>query len=289
MVLSMTAFGRVKKKIGSQTFNIEVHSLNRKGLDISLNLPLELSFAEMLIRKEVSKRCQRGHVTVKFIPESVESEKITEEACKAVYQSLKKVAKALDKNFTVSFEQVVNVFLKFGNTIAVDDKKVIKEITDAVNGALDNFFAMKEEEGKALVQDIEKRISLIEKSLKKIEKEGEKGPDRYREKIENRLKEMCELGVEEQSRIAREIVIFSEKADITEEVIRMKSHISQTRKLINEGDGKSIGREAQFLVQEMMREMNTISAKSTEVLGVNESIFVRSEIEKIKEQVQNIE
>lgn len=289
MVLSMTAFGRIKKKIGSRTFIVEVHSVNRKSLEIGLNLPLELSFAEIPIRKKVAERCHRGHVIIKFIPESSDAERITEGGCRTIYDSLKRVAKSLDKNFDVTFDQVINIFLKFGNTIAIDEKKIEKEVLDAVDEAIDQWLIMKKEEGAALIKDIDDRIVLVEKALKKIEKEGSSGPEKYRLKIENRLKEMCEVGVEEQSRIAREVVIFSEKADITEEIIRMKSHISQARKLMKDRKMGSIGREMQFLVQEMMREMNTISAKSTEVLGVNEAIFARSEIEKIKEQVQNVE
>ena len=171
--------------------------------------------------------------------------------------------------------------------LGMSEKTLLHELKNAVKEALAQLLEMREKEGKALSADIANRLKTITSHVQKIEQIAPKASEKQREKLHDRLKGIIE-GIEEDERVIREIALYAEKADCTEEVVRLHSHIKQASQLLAK-KGESIGRTFDFLIQEMLRETNTIASKSADLTVTQTTVLVKAELEKIREQVQNIE
>lgn len=237
MILSMTGYAQQSKKIGSLIWTLEIHSLNRKTLDIQISLPKELLFLEMEMRKWVSSQISRGFLTLRL---TVEGELVHQLfQSKAVFHQLKELKKnwmALAEDlgyekevvrfdFLVSDlkEQSSRLFFKALDK-EVDVEKLLKEL---VGGAVQKILKMKEEEGKQLEKDLRQRFKSIEENVKSVEKRAKFAPEKMQNKLEKRIAELKTLEKADEERILREIVIFSERIDIAEELTRLKSHLLQ--------------------------------------------------------------
>lgn len=276
MVLSMTGFA--SGKIGG--YLVEVQTINKKGAEVSISLPRELGLKESGIRKKIGSLLQRGHAFVKVFSEKRGEGEISKDDCKKVHKHLTEIACSLDPSYKVSFDTVLNHLSKFS---------FIEDDTDWDKG-LDELWvlltAMREKEGDMLAKDIEMRADLILKEVEGIERENKGAPELFTKKIMERLEGL--VRDEDKDRVLREVVLYAEKVDITEEVVRMHSHISQLKKLLS-SRGEPIGRTIDFLVQEMMREANTMGSKVPGVDSVSGVIFIKGEIEKIRQQGSNVE
>ncbi len=285
MARSMTGFARCKVA----GYLIEVQTINKKGAELSLSLPRELVLKESFIRKKLGALLQRGHAFVKVFSEKKADLKISKEACKKAHTYLMDIATSLDPSYKVSFDNVLAVFSEFTLSTEEDDDS---EWENVWNKGIDELWKilieMKEQEGEALVRDIQMRLKLIFQSVNMIEKENLTAPEFYRKKILEKLEDLKVINDEDRDRVIREVVIYSDKVDITEEVVRMRSHIDQLQKLLYESN-EPIGRTIDFLIQEMMREANTMGSKAPSVAAMNEVIFIKGEIEKIRQQGSNIE
>jgi uncharacterized protein (TIGR00255 family) len=288
MVQSMTGFGRIKKKIGSKVYSFEIHSVNRKGLDMNIYLPSELSSFEISIRTLLAESCSRGQINLKVFVENSAAEKIGVDSCRLAHETLLNISESLGMKEPISLELVIDLAFRSAGGQTLQGERVEEEVKEAVLELLANWKEMRGVEGKALAKDIVERLDLADRVLDRITESGKSSKERHKEKILSRIEELGKLMEEDHYRVARELILYAEKVDITEEIVRMRSHINQTKKLCAESL-KSIGREMQFLSQEMTREMNTISSKISDLSGINDTIVVRGELEKIREQIQNIE
>ena len=294
MTKSMTAYGRSSKEFKGVKWIVEVHSVNRKMLDIHVHLPRELLSFDIEIRRWVSEVYKRGLVTVKvsFHQDSLalqESELFiyTIKKLKGSWETVAKTLGYPEQMVKLEFlaSQMENLSLK---DIAEDESEILHFLSSLVHAALKDGQAMKEKEGAVLAKDLNKRIQLIRSYVKQIEGNAGLISEKFRVKLMGRLKEVMQEVPLEDERVLKEVAIYAEKVDITEEVVRLYSHLQQIEDLLKSRQ-EMIGRTLDFLIQELFREANTLTAKSTDLEIAKLGIEIKAEIEKMREQVQNIE
>lgn len=295
MFRSMTAYGRAHVSGSGAQFLIEIHSVNRKSLDISINLPKELLVFDMDFRKRLSQEVKRGFITVRITKEDGrggESTLIPDfEALKTLQQSWETCAQKLgyDPKQAIPFHLLLSYGMsQNGVGETPPDETLKEELMRGFEKALEQFISMREKEGKSLMADIGPRLDEIEEALNGIASRAQAAPEKFREKLDKRLEELGLKEAEGDERLMRELVVFSEKVDVTEEMTRLRSHVEQFRGLLS-AEKRRVGREMDFLIQEMNREVNTIAAKSQDLEITQTILGIKTEQEKIREQVQNIE
>ncbi|SHJ57915.1 YicC/YloC family endoribonuclease [Tepidibacter formicigenes] len=293
MAISMTGFGRGEYKDEKFHFIVECKSVNHKYIDISVKMPRKISFLEDKVKQLAKKYVKRGRVDIfiKFdlIGESDVSLNLDINLAKQYYGILNKIKEELDVLDDIS---VLNI-AKFPDVVKMEEKDEDEEtIWNALKEALSSAFLklkeMREVEGAKLSEDTKLRCSLLKKYIDEIEECSHNVVIEYKEKLENRIKELLGNSIDiDENRLAQEVAIYADKSSITEEIVRFKSHIKQIEKTINLND--LIGRKIDFLIQEMNREINTIGSKSSNLRITELVVEVKSELEKIREQIQNIE
>ncbi|MCB1106513.1 MAG: YicC family protein [Chlamydiia bacterium] len=293
MARSMTAYGRAHIKTSVGAFQIEIHSVNRKSLDIHSNIPKEFLILDMDFRKRLTQEVKRGNVTLRITKESGHgpfSDIPSPEAMKEVHEEWMKRASVLgyDPKEAIPFTSLMQLMVSSTPSVQKVDESLKEKLMEGLDEACKAFTSMKETEGKALVEDILPRLDEIAKGISFVQERGKEAPERYRKKLEKRLEELNLNHEGDEDRIAREMVLFADRIDVTEEMIRLNSHIEQFREILAQGK-KRVGRELDFLTQEMNREVNTSSAKSQDLEMTQKILFMKSEIDKIREQLQNIE
>lgn len=290
MIRSMTAYGRAQCQTPSGRWMIEIHSVNRKMLDIHVNLPKELLSLDLDVRKWIGEEIHRGQVTIRVYLESdktaasIKTLKILKKRWDAIAEALGYEAKAMvDLPFLLE---------KLETQAPEDEEKSLKaDLKKAIHLALKPYSEMKKREGEALAKDVRKRLNTIRRELKKIEKIAPQLKKRYQAKLQERLSGFFAHQSEErqvEERLLREIVIYAEKVDGSEEITRLYSHMDQMEEMLL-SKTESVGRALDFLMQEMGREIGTLTAKSGDHEISKLAVVIKSEIEKIREQVQNIE
>lgn len=290
MIRSMTGFGRAKYDIDGRQYTVEIKSVNNRYCDVSVKIPRSISYLEEKVKAEVSKRVSRGKVDVfiTFYNNSTKGKtiKFNNELIGIYIEELKKIAN--ENNIKQDIQ--VTEMSKFPDVLTIEndeDEEIIwSELKIPLIEALNNFIEMREVEGKKLYEDIEKRINNIELTVQKISENSTRLIKDYIVKLETRIKELMDTKDIDENRLAMETVIYADKSSVEEEITRLKSHISQFRNLIN---GNVVGKKIDFLIQEMNRETNTIGSKSSSIDITNMVIDMKTEIEDVREQVQNIE
>ena len=291
MIKSMTGFGRGKYENEGRTYTVEIKSVNHKYSDISVKLPRFLNSIEDRIRKRVAEVISRGKVDVYISFENYSSRgtniRINRELAKEYLNELK----LLSEDAGIAYDVNVIDITKFPEILKLEDDEdeelIANELMVALEKALENFVAMREIEGAKLIEDIENRIHVIEGKVEEITKFSSTLVEEYIQKLETRVKELMKDNVVDESRLMQEIVIFSDKSSIEEELTRLASHISQFLNLIKESS--PIGKKIDFLIQEINREVNTIGSKANCLDITNRVIEIKTEVENIREQIQNIE
>ncbi|MGL5381349.1 YicC/YloC family endoribonuclease [Clostridium sp.] len=293
MVKSMTSFGRASSEEGSKyLFSVEMKSVNSRYLDVNVRMPKSIIALEEEIRKIVNDTLSRGKVDI-FINQKSYSvngsiAKVNLELAKSYLSCLKEI----EENLSVKNDITINQIARFPEVISiVEEEESIDEIWEIINPLIKKSLSMMEEmrkvEGEKLKEDILSKLIEIEELVSKIAVISDRVPLVYKKKLENRLAELLQ-GVDiDESRIALEVAILSDKAAVDEEITRLNSHISQMRKTFE--DKGQIGRKLDFIIQEMNREANTIASKSSDMDMTNLVINIKNLIEKIREQAQNIE
>ncbi len=292
MIKSMTGFGRGKYENEGRTYNVEIKAVNHKYSDISIKLPRFLNCLEDGIRKKISANVSRGKIDVFITFENYSSIgteiRLNKELANTYIKELTELANETGIQNNINVMEIA----KFPDVLKIDEESqeelIGKELNFAIDDALNKFIQMREIEGAKLIEDIEKRINLIENKVEEISKYSSTLVQEYIVKLESRVKELLKTDVVDENRIAQEIVIYSDKCSIEEELTRLRSHISQFKKLIKENNSP-IGKKFDFLVQEMNRETNTIGSKANCLEITNRVIDIKTEIENIREQIQNIE
>ena len=291
MIKSMTGFGRGKYENEGRMYTVEIKSVNHKYTDISVKLPRFLNSIEDKIRKRVAEVISRGKVDIYISFENYSSQgtniRINRELAKEYLKELKALSEEADIKYDVNVIDIT----KFPEVLKIEDEDIEDiisvEIMNAIDEALNNFVAMRAEEGAKLVEDMERRLQIVETKVEEIKGFSATLVEDYMQRLEQRVTELMKDKVVDETRLAQEIVIFSDKSSIEEELTRLDSHIIQFKKLIKESS--PIGKKFDFLVQEMNRETNTIGSKANSIDITNRVIDIKTEIENIREQIQNIE
>lgn len=291
MIRSMTGFGRANYSNDNREYLVEIKAVNNRYCDINVKIPRSISYLEEKIKKELLNNVTRGKIDVfvNFSNNSSKGRKIcfNSELAKLYIEELKKIAKEnnIDEKISVTEISKFPEMLNLENNL--DEKLIWEELKIPLIQAIDNFVKMKEEEGKRIAIDLEKRIDNIERNNKEISNKSTRLIEDYIVKLEARIKEL--LGKDkiiDENRLAMETVIYADKSSVQEEVIRLSSHINQFKILLNNNVS---GKKIDFLIQEMNREINTIGSKSCSLEITNMVINMKTELEDIREQVQNIE
>ena len=290
MIRSMTGFGRGKYENEGREYLVEIKSINHKYCDIGIRLPRSLNGIEYKIRQEISKKISRGKIDVYIEFRNNSSQNtcanLNKNLAKLYINDLIELGKetGVDYNFNIiDIAKMPDVLIKEDNN---DEDLIFNEVSVALNEALNKFIEMREFEGNKLKEDIEKRLDILDLKIAEISKESTGLVEEYIVKLNERIKEILRTDVDE-NRLAQEVVIYSDKISIEEELTRLKSHISQFRKLLKEDS--PIGKKLDFLTQEINRETNTIGSKTSSLDVTNLVVDLKTEIENIREQIQNIE
>lgn len=292
MIKSMTGFGRSIYENEGREYLIEIKSVNNRFSDINIKMPRSLNYLEEKLKKEILKSVSRGKVDVYITfnnnSDRGKSIKLNTEIAKVYIDELKKLSKEAEiiDNINImdisKFPDVLNIRME------EDSEEIIeKELMIALDEAIKSFIDMREKEGNKIKQDLENRVKVISEKIEQISNISSGLVEEYIVKLETRIKELLKTDVVDQTRLAEEVVIYSDKCSVEEEITRLKSHMSQFLNLINENI--AIGKKLDFLIQEMNRETNTIGSKANNLEITNLVVDIKTELENIREQVQNIE
>jgi len=295
MLKSMTGYARsgIGAPIGHMT--IEISTLNRRFLEVQFILPKEFVRFEPALKKIVSRFVRRGQVTIRVgldqTNETLLSVTPNIALAKEIADAWQALACSLD--LKLDDKSLIDVLASENSLmnyrLAGDEEKVCLEpLTEGVTRALKELEKMRAQEGKTLEIDMSKRIDTIAQLLEHIASKEDGATARYRSRLIDRLQELKVVDVESEEKILREVALYAERIDISEELTRCRSHISHFVDLIC-GSEEASGKKIDFLLQEMQREVNTIAAKSSEIDISRHVVEIKSELERIKEQVQNIE
>lgn len=296
MIKSMTGFGRAESSDGKRNIVCEIRSVNHRYCDISVRMPRRYSFAEEKVKSAIKETVNRGKLDVSIMVENVTENdvniRLNTMVAKQYYDSLRELQKAvaLDGDTGISLEYLASLpdVLKIVPDVE-NEEEMTKAILEPVRNAVKKLDEMRVLEGEKLADDLLTRGNDIKSLVVEIEKIAPGVPKAYAEKLRNRIKELLDGNVEiPEEKIALEAAIFADKCSIAEELTRLKSHMDQMETIIEE-TGQPDGKRLDFLVQEMNREANTIGSKAND-LGITETMLkIKAEVEKIREQVQNIE
>lgn len=291
MIKSMTGFGRGKYENEGRNYTIEIKSVNHKYIDFSIRMPKFFNCYEDKIRKKIAENISRGKIDVFINFENYSSVGNTIHFNNSLAKDYLKGLQELAKETGLECKINIIDLVKMPEIIKLEDDEneelIQKELIIALNEAIDNFIEMRTLEGKKLIEDLKSRIAFVESKVNEIEIYSSKLVNDYMKKLELRVKELMMDKVIDENRLAQEIVIFSDKSSIEEELTRLKSHIEQFNNFVN--SSSPIGKKFDFLIQEMNREVNTIGSKANCLEITNRVIELKTEIENIREQVQNIE
>ena len=291
MIKSMTGYGKGTLEVEQREYIVEIKSVNHRYLDINIRLPRSISYVEDEIRKQIATRIKRGKVDVFVTFNNKSSEgkdiKINKEIAKIYIQQLKELAneEGIQANIEVTEISKMPDVLTINNI--EDDDKIKVEIKQVIDMALDNIIQMRVIEGKKMAEDISVRLQKMSKKVEEISALSTGLIEEYVVKLENRIMELLKTEEVDKSRLAQEVVIYADKCSIEEEITRLKSHIEQLKNLLHTDN--AVGKQIDFLIQEMNRETNTIGSKANNLEITNSVIKMKTEIEDIREQVQNIE
>ena len=293
MIRSMTSFGGSSSEEGEKrVFTVEMKSVNSRYLDINIRMPKTLISLEEEIRKMISNSLNRGKVDVfinlKNYNDGSGIPKVDINLAQGYLECLKEIETKLGVKNDISVMQIAR-FPEVITVVEEEDKieEVWKELKPLINDSLEMMIGMREVEGNKLKEDILSKISVIEELVSKVEEFADTIPKAFKMKLEERVKELLGNVEIDENRIAMEVCMLADKATVDEEIIRLRSHINQVRETLNLND--PIGRKLDFIVQEMNRETNTIGSKSSDIQMTNIVIDIKNILEKIREQVQNIE
>lgn len=291
MIVSMTGFGKGSAGNKNLSVEVEIKSVNSRYLDISLRIPSSLANKDFEIKEFIKSKVKRGKIfaSVQIKRNGLEEENLTldSEKLKSYLQLLKSVKKAAKISEKIKLEHILlNRELLISNNFLVSDVE-FNLVKESLDHALREMVSMKRKEGKELEKDLQKRIENIESKLTEIEKEAELGVREYFNKFKEKIKSLIENIAQYNERLELELAIIAEKAEITEECVRLRSHLKFFLGSLEKDDEP--GRKLNFLCQEMNREANTISSKTVSTSITHSTVFIREEIEKIREQIQNIE
>ena len=292
MIKSMTGFGRCEVQKDSRKFTVELKSVNHRYLDVNIRMPKKLNFFETAIRTLLKSYANRGKVDIFITYEDLSQAQVSVKYNAALAAEYLKYLKQMEEEFGVENEVRVSTLSRYPEVFTMEEQSEDEEelwngLKEALEGAFGQFVETRKTEGENLKEDILSKLDLLSEQIGYIEERSPQIVAEYRAKLEDKMKELLADTQIEESRIAAEVILFADKICTDEEVVRLKSHISHMRNTLEEQD--EIGRKLDFIAQEMNREANTILSKANDIEVSDRAISLKTEIEKIREQIQNIE
>ena len=292
MIKSMTGFGRCEIQKDSRKFTVELKSVNHRYLDVNIRMPKKLNFFETAIRTLLKSYANRGKVDIFITYEDLSQTQVSVKYNAALAAEYLKYLKQMEEEFGLENDVRVSTLSRYPEVFTMEEQSEDEEelwngLKEALVGAFTQFVETRKTEGENLKKDILSKLDLLSEQIGFIEERSPQIVAEYREKLEDKMKELLADTQIEESRIAAEVILFADKICTDEEVVRLKSHINHMRNTLEEQD--EIGRKLDFIAQEMNREANTILSKANDIEVSDRAISLKTEIEKIREQIQNIE
>lgn len=289
----MTGFGRGSVTVENFTAVVELKTVNNRFLDLNLRLPNELQSVEADLRRMITDRLSRGRVEINL--QYDKSEQITFELNRPLIKGYIDALRQMQMEFSLEGEPDMNYIARLPNALesAKEDfsDDSFQAVKQALEKALDELEKMRQTEGDSLREELELRLTGIENLLPVVERESENVMEEYRQRLDSKIGELLKKSDSQieidQGRLAQEVAYLASRSDITEEITRLRSHLEQFRAIIKEEN--DLGKKLDFLTQELNREANTIASKTQNLTIKEASLSMKAEIEKIKEQVQNVE
>ena len=292
MVKSMTGYGRAEETVNGCTITVELRSVNNRYLDCNVRIPRLYLFAEEAIKSRVQSTISRGKVDVFVTLDNAGAEKVQVSVNKPVADGYYAALTQLAREYGLSNDISVSLLSRFPEVLLAekaeeDVEQMAKDICSVLDKALADFDQMRTREGGRLRDDILSRAATIENKVSLVEERSPQTVSEYRARLEARMNEVLSNTQIDPARILTEAAIFADKVAVDEETVRLRSHIGQLREMLSKGG--ATGRKLDFLIQEFNREANTIGSKCSDIEIARHVVDVKAEIEKIREQVQNIE
>lgn len=292
MIRSMTGYGRAEVKQDGRLVVVEIKSVNHRYFEFSARTPRALGFLDDRLKKYVQSRVSRGKVDVYVSVEGIEQENADVVVNHALAEGYVRALRELRDTYGLGGELTVPLVAGMSGVLSVqrppeDEEEVWTMVLPAAEQAVDAFIAMRQTEGQRLCEDVLGRIDTILAAVTQIEQRSPQTVQEYRGKLEERLKELLSGAAVEEQRLLTEAAIVADKTAVAEETVRLRSHMQQAVSML--GSDGAIGRKLDFLVQEMNREINTIGSKAQDIAIARTVVDIKAEIEKIREQIQNLE
>lgn len=292
MIKSMTGFGRCEVLKDSRKFTVELKSVNHRYLDVNIRMPKKLNFFETSIRTLLKSYADRGKVDIFITYEDLSQSQVSVKYNAALVAEYLKYLNQMAEEFSLDNDVRVSTLSRYPEVFTMeecseDEDELWNGLKEALEGAFSQFVEMRTKEGERLKEDILLKLDLLSEQIRFIEERSPQIIAEYRTKLEEKMRELLEDTQIDDNRIAAEVILFADKICTDEEVVRLKSHIQHMKETLEESNG--IGRKLDFIAQEMNREANTILSKANDLDISNRAISLKTEIEKIREQIQNIE
>ena len=292
MIKSMTGFGRAELQDEVRRFTVEIKSVNHRYLDFNMKMPKKLSVFEAAIRGVLKEYMQRGKVDVFISCEDFSSGRMQLHYNSELAGRYLEYFRQMEKEFALENDIKVSHLSRCPEVLTMEEQEIDveelwSELEKALRAAGEQFAASRQVEGENLKRDLTAKLDSLQANVRRIEERAPEILSEYRNRLETKMKELLEDTQMEDSRFAAEVVIFADKICTDEETVRLNSHIENMKTALNDGEG--IGRKLDFIAQEMNREANTILSKANDLETTNIAIELKTEIEKIREQIQNIE
>lgn len=292
MIKSMTGFGRCEVQEGDRKITVEMKSVNHRYLDVNIKMPKKLNFFEAAIRSELKNYIQRGKVDIFITYEDFTESNVCVKYNKELAAEYMTYLNKMSEDFSLDNDVRVSCLARFPEILTMEEQTIDEEelwqlLNKAIRGAAEGFVETRIKEGSHLRDDL---IEKLNGMLNDVDFITERSPQiiaEYRQKLEDKVKELLEDTKIDESRLLMEVTLFADKVCVDEELVRLRSHIETTKDTLIAGG--SIGRKLDFIAQEMNREANTILSKSNDLEISNHAIELKTEIEKVREQIQNIE
>ncbi len=292
MVMSMTGFGRAELSVGNRDIIVEIKSVNHRYFEFSCRTGRGYSFLEDKLKKYVNERVSRGKVDMYVSVTENDDASVEVELNKPLASGYIEAMRTLAQDYHIREDISVSVLSRFNDIFQItrppaDEDAVFADVKVAVDAALERFLSMRQAEGEKLKEDILGRAQTIIGIVGEIEERSPQTVQEYRERLYAKLKDVLQSSEIDDQRILTEAAVFADKVAVDEETVRLRSHFDQMKKFLESDE--PVGRKLDFIVQEMNREANTIGSKVNDSALAHKVVDIKGEIEKIREQVQNIE
>lgn len=292
MVMSMTGFGRCETTVNGRQITLEIKSVNHRYFEFSCRTTRGYSFLEDKLKKYVSQKISRGKVDMFVSISESEDSQVDVTINKPLAAGYVNAIRNLATEYNIPDDLSVSVLSRYSDIFQIhkeeqDEEQVFADVKVAMDTALDSFISMRQAEGEKLKEDVLRRVDTIMAIVSEIEERSPVTVEEYRKKLTKRITDMLSTTDIDEQRILTEAAIFADKVAVDEETVRLRSHFEQMKTFFE--SGVPIGRKLDFIVQEMNREANTIGSKVTDSILAHKVVDIKSEIEKIREQIQNIE